>query len=459
MDNGMVIFLCAGLFVAGVIAEWILLQIRNRRKERIMVEVTVKLQAYESMITELRQQIEQKDNFTETLRDNIAGIAQAKTIAETKRDEAVKSIEEQKKLLARAEEKMINTFQALSGESLKSNNKAFLELAQEALNTVISKAKGDWGEKEESVKNIIGSLEDALRRYEKQLDEMESKRAVEYGSLDSQIKSMVNANEQLKKETGNLVNALKRPEVRGRWGEITLRRVVELAGMMEHCDFTEQISVNTESGRIRPDMIIHLPADREIVVDSKVSLDAYMDAVAVDNDEERRKLITKHAQQIKKHMSALSAKNYWAQFSKAPDFVVMFVPGESFLSSALSVNHNLIEEGMKAQVVIASPVTLIGLLRTFAYGWRQEQVTKHAHEIAVLGKEIYKRFQPWLEHINNTGGHLEKAVDSFNKMITSLEHRVLVSARKFRDMGAGEDKELPELKSIEHKPIKTQKDN
>ena len=445
--------------MAGVIAGWILLQLRYRRGEKIKAEQTAKLRAYESMMAELRKQVEQKETLAENLRNNIAVVQQGRTIAETQRDEALKSVEEQKKLLERAEEKMISTFQALSGESLKSNNKAFLELAQEALNTIISKAKGDWGEKEESVKNTINTLGDVLKRYESQIDEMEKKRATDYGGLETQIKALLEANHRLKTETGNLVNALRRPEVRGRWGEVTLRRVVELSGMTDHCDFTEQKSINTEAGRIRPDMIIHLPADREIVVDSKVSLDAYMDAVNADNEEQRHELILKHARQIKKHMNGLAAKSYWSQFDKAPDFVVMFVPGESFLSSALAVDHTLMEEGMKAHIVIASPVTLVGLLRTFAYGWRQEQVTKHAREIAVLGQEIYKRFQPFMDHINDTGNYLGKTVDSFNRMINSLEHRVLVSARKFKDMGVVEDKELAEVKAIESKPVKTQSDN
>jgi len=359
-------------------------------------------------------------------------------------------------ILEKAEERLSTTFRALSGDSLKSNNQAFLELAKESLEGVLNKAKGQLGEKEASIQNIVSSLDDALKRYEQHVKELENKRSSDYGSLDAQIKSLLNANQQLQKETGNLVTALRRPEVRGRWGEITLRRVVELSGMSEHCDFTEQVSVDTESGRIRPDMIVHLPAAREIVVDSKVSLDAYMDAVSSEGEDATKDLITKHAQHLRKHMKDLSSKSYWDQFSQAPEFVVMFIPGESFLSAALSVDHTLIEDGMASRVIIATPTTLIALLRAVAVGWRQEQVAKHAQEIASLGKEIYDRFQPFLTHINKTGDSLAQATDSFNKMVRSLEQRVMVSVKKFKDYGAAGDKELPEIKPVEQIPVKSQ---
>ena len=408
------------------------------------------------LLAELRRQIGREETTLEALRDNLASTQQAKVAAETKLHEALKNSEEQKKLLERAEEKLTTTFQALSGESLKSNNKAFVELAKETLETVLSKAKGEFGEKEESIKNIVGSLEDALKRYENQVNELESKRASDYGSMESQIKSLLTTNQQLQKETGNLVSALRRPEVRGRWGELTLKRVVELTGMSEHCDFTEQVSVNTEEGRIRPDMIVHLPADREIVVDSKVSLDAYMDAVAAEAEEKKKGFITKHAQQLRKHMVTLSGKGYWEQFSRAPELVVMFIPGESFLSAALAVDHTLIEDGMEAKVIIATPTTLNALLRAIAGGWRQQQLARHTQEIANLAKDIYDRFQPFLQHVNKTSDYLTQTTNCFNRMVTSLERRVLVSVRKFKELGAAGDKELPEVQPVEQIPVKAQ---
>jgi DNA recombination protein RmuC len=267
---------------------------------------------------------------------------------------------------------------------------------------------------------------------------------------------LINANHELQKETGNLVTALRRPEIRGRWGEVTLKRVVELAGMSEHCDFTEQVSIDTDEGRLRPDMVVYLPTSREIVVDSKVSLDAYIDGISSKDDAHGKILMEKHAQQMRNHMKTLSGKKYWEQFEKAPEFVIMFIPGESFLSAALSIDHTLIEDGMESKVIIATPTTLIALLRAVAFGWRQEQIAKHAQEIANLGKEIYDRFEPFLEHINKTGGYLSQATVSFNKMIMSLERRVMVSVRKFKDLGASGDKDLPEVQPIEQIPMKTQ---
>ncbi|MFH1288441.1 MAG: DNA recombination protein RmuC [bacterium] len=383
----------------------------------------------------------------------------AKTIAETRLEEANKNIEEQKKLLEQAHEKLTTAFQALSGEALKSNNQAFLELAKESLNVVLSKAKGDLDSKEAAIKNIVQPLTETLQRYEKQINELEKTRVSAYVNLDNQIKSLISSEQQLQKETGNLVSALRRPEVRGRWGEITLKRVVELAGMTEHCDYVEQVSVNTEEGRLRPDMIIHLPNEREIVVDSKVSLDSYLDAIVQDTEEKKKILLVKHSQQVKKHIKALSEKNYWNQFPKAPEFVVMFMPGESFLSAALENDPALLEDGMASKVIIATPTTLIALLRAIAYGWRQEQVAKNAQQIADLGKELYKRFEPFLEHVNKTGSSLSQAVINFNKMSNSLESRVMTSVRKFKELGASEDKELPEITSIEHIPVKSQNNN
>ena len=367
-----------------------------------------------------------------------------------------KDVKGREKLLQEAEERLSTTFKALSGDSLKSNNQAFVTLAKETLEGVLNKAEGQLGEKEASIKNIVGSLGDALGRYEHQVKELENKRSLDYGSLGAQINLLLTANQRLEKETDNLVTALRRPEVRGRWGEVTLKRVVELSGMSEHCDFTEQVSVDTESGRIRPDMIVHLPADSEIVIDSKVSLDAYMDAIATDDEKAGKEFIIKHSQQIKRHMKMLSGKNYWEQFSQAPEFVVMFIPGESFLSAALSVDHTLIEEGMASKVIVATPTILIALLRAVAVGWRQEQIAKHAQEIANLAKEIYDRFGPFLQHVNKTGESLSQATESFNRMIMSLERRVMVSVKKFKELGAAGDKELPELNPVEQVPMKSQ---
>lgn len=455
--NAILVVLCIILSIGiGFLVGFVLMYIKNRSKDKLIVELQTGSQSTEKLLNELRGQISFKEEILEKLRKENVRIEQVKTSAETKLEGSMHNVEEQKKLLEKAEEKLTTTFQALSGESLKSNSKAFIELAKGTLEAVLGKAKGEFGEKEESIKNIVTNLSDALKRYEQQVSELEKKRSSDYGSLDAQIKAVLSANQQLQKETGNLVTALRRPEVRGRWGEVTLKRVVELSGMTERCDFTEQVSVTTEEGLLRPDMIVHLPASREIVVDSKCSLNDFIDATSVTDEEERKALIDKHAQHLRNHMKNLSNKKYWEQFEKVPEFVVMFIPGESFLSAALSVDHTLIEDGMENHVIIATPTTLIALLRAVAFGWRQEQIAKHAQEIANLGKEIYDRFEPFLEHINKTGNYLSQATVSFNKMIMSLERRVLVSVKKFKDLGATGDKELPEIQPIEQIPMKTQ---
>jgi DNA recombination protein RmuC len=256
----------------------------------------------------------------------------------------------------------------------------------------------------------------------------------------------------LQKETGHLVTALRTPQVRGRWGEMTLRRVVELAGLSEHCDFAEQVTVSGEQGRRRPDLIVHLPSDRDIVVDAKVSLDAYLNATSAESEEQREKLLIKHAQQVRTHMNDLGAKAYWDSFPRTPEFVVMFIPGESFFAEAAHHDISLIEDGLQMKVVPATPTTLIALLRAVAYGWRQEQIAKSALEISELGKQLYERMRIVAEHLNDVGGHLQKANVAFNKAVRSLETRVLPSARRFKDLGVATGEEIPILDQVETTP-------
>jgi len=443
-------------FLAGGTAAWIIFQARLGKRDDRAVEMKSRLNACETVLEETKQRLTEKEKATEGIRDRMESLQKDKAVAETRVEETNKKMEEQKELFNRSKEKMTETFQALSGESLKSNNKAFLELAKESLEVILKEAKGDIIRNEESIKHTVKPLEEALKRYEKQIGELEKTRATAYGNMEGQIRSLIDSQQSLQKETGNLVTALRRPEVRGRWGEVTLKRVAELAGMIEHCDYTEQVSVDTAAGRIRPDMIVRLPADREIVVDSKVSLDAFLDAISADTEEERKTLMIKHAQQVRKHMKDLSGKAYWDQFEKTPEFVVMFIPGESFLSVAVENDLTLIEDGMEKGVIIATPTTLISLLRAIAYGWRQEQVEKNAREISVLGRELYERIQPFLGHVNKAGSYLSQSVDAFNDMIGSLERRVIVSIKKFRELGVSGEKELPDIKQIDRNPLKTQ---
>jgi DNA recombination protein RmuC len=299
---------------------------------------------------------------------------------------------------------------------------------------------------------MIKPLQDTLKRYEEQIKKMEEDRLKTFGSLEEQLRTLTSTHENLQKETSNLVTALRKPQVRGRWGEMQLKRVAELSGMSMHCDFTEQQSVDTEKGRIRPDMIVRLPMDREIVVDSKVSLEAYLDAIAASTDEERKTKMEKHAQQVRAHMRGLSSKEYWNQLDKSPEFVVLFIPGESFLSAALDIDTTLIEDGIQKRVIVATPTTFIALLRAIAYGWQQEQITKNAQEISMLGKELFERMSTMIKHFDDLGSAIRKATDAYNKTVGSMESRVLPSVRKFRELGVTGTGEIPALEQIDHTP-------
>jgi DNA recombination protein RmuC len=330
---------------------------------------------------------------------------------------------------------------ALSADALRQSNTAFLELADAQL-----------GRRENAIDAAVKPLHDALARYEEHVRGLETARQHAYGTLEEQLRSLAASSAALQHEAGNLVTALRAPQVRGRWGEITLHRVVELAGMTQHCDYAEQVTVDGDAGRLRPDMVVHLPAGRDIVVDSKVPLTAYLDALAAGNLQDRTAAFTRHAQQVRQHMTQLAGKEYWAQFSDAPELVVMFIPGESFVGAAAEIDATLIEDGMARKVVVATPTTLIALLRAIAFGWRQERLAASAAEISELGRELYKRLSTLTGHFEKVGGALGNATTAFNNAVGSMESRVLPAARKFRDLGAATGDDIETLKVINQVP-------
>jgi DNA recombination protein RmuC len=351
-----------------------------------------------------------------------------------------------------ATSRLATAFSELANQSLRSNSENFLRLAEQNLGAHQEKAKRELSERERAVENLVKPIRDAINQSQQQIAELEKARSEAYGGIKSQLETMQRDQRFLAQETQNLVNALRRPQVRGRWGEITLRRLVELAGMVEHCDFQEQVHGGSDDKVIRPDMIIRMPDRRELVVDVKTPLDAYLEAIEAKDDAQHKLGLERHARNVRDHIRKLASKSYWEQFSSSPDFVILFIPGDQFLSAALDQDPELIESALSQRIILATPSSFVALLKAVAYGWRQLALAENAEEIRRLAEDLYGRLSVFVSHLNKVGRQLGSSVESYNRAVGSLERKVLPGARKFTELGIHPKRELETVEPLESLP-------
>lgn len=394
----------------------------------------------------------QKEHALEDLRSEVSRLHGARAELAAELDHERRSAAEKIALLEDARERLAETFRALSAEALGHNNQGFLDLARTVLERHQEGARVDLDQRKAEVDRLVLPLAESLKGVESQVRALEVERAQAYTLLTEQVRALAESQGRLQRETAQLVRALRAPQGRGRWGEVQLRRVVEMAGMLEHCDFVEQASVGTDEGRLRPDLLVRLPGGRNVVVDAKAPLAAYLEALEAGDDETRRALLADHARQVRAHLGQLASKSYWSRFEPSPEFVVLFLPGETFFSAALEQDPSLLEHGAERRVLVATPTTLIALLRAVAYGWRHERMARGAEEVARLGRDLHERLRVLASHFTAMRRGLESTVDAYNRVAGSLESRVLPAARRFRDLGAAGGDEIGPVEATDRAP-------
>jgi len=438
--------LILGALVGGIVA-WLALKAKSHRafddgRAASATEVAALNERAVAKDRELQKLQQTYD--AETVESNDLRQQNARLQAEVEGER--RAAHERNESFKRVTDELAEKFKALSRDALKDNNQEFLNLAHATLEKFQANAKGDLEQKQQAIDQLVKPLKDSLEKVDGKIEAMERLRAGAYSGLIEQVKTLASSQQQLQAETGNLVKALRTPHVRGRWGEIQLRRVVELAGMVQYCDFSEQETIANEDGRLRPDVIVRLPGNRTIVVDAKVPFEAFYESISTADDAIRLERLKEHARLVRTHIVALSRKSYWEAVQPTPEFVLLFLPGESFYSAALEQDPKLIEDGINQKVIIATPTTLIALLKAISYGWQQEQRAANADEVGKLGKELYDRLRTFLSHFSDIGKNLDRALESYNKGVGSLEARVLVTARKFKERNAihGDEIESPE---------------
>ena len=439
MENVILIVLAVAFFAAAGYAVGRLSHRRDPVSEERIAGLEAQLAVARDSANRLGMQAAELERETDTLHSQLHEVG----------DRAAK-YEERARLLGDSKQALENAFRSLSAEALKSNNQQFLDLARASLAEFQQVAKGDLEKRQQAIDALMQPVKASLDKVDEKIHALEKAREQAYGEIRQQFTQMAETQGQLRLETSALVKALRQPHVRGRWGEVQLRRVVELAGMMKHCDFVEQESVETDDGRLRPDLIVRLPGGRQIVVDSKAPVSAYMDAHEAVDDEIRKSKIREHAALVRGHLQALSRKSYWEQFQPTPEVVVMFIPGEAFCSAALEADPDLLDNGFGQNVIIASPASLMALLKAASYGWRQESIAENYRAISQLGQELHKRVGDMAKHLERLGSSLEQASASYNQAIGSYETRLSVTARKFKDLGStSQEAEIIELRPVE----------
>ncbi|MDY6823362.1 MAG: DNA recombination protein RmuC [Thermodesulfobacteriota bacterium] len=384
----------------------------------------------------------------ETLEETVASLSAEKARLETTLEQEREKTRSMNEFARTTIDSLRESFKGLSADALSKNNENFLVLAKSEFEKFHAAAENDLKSRQQAVEAMVKPVKEAVDNVNQQVNEVEKSRKQAYGSLHQQVESLIKTQEKLQSETGNLVQALRKPTVRGRWGEIQLRRVVEYAGMIPRCDFVEQPSVTRDDNRLRPDLLVNLPGDKHIVVDAKAPLEAYLNALSAEDEATKKQYMIDHARQLRRHISQLSAKAYWEQFENTPEFVVMFLPGEPFFIAAMEHDENIVPFGVENRVIMATPTTLIALLQAISYGWHQEKLADNARHIRDLGADLYSRLSTMANHFASVGKSLDKAVKSYNSTVGSLESRVLPAARKFPELGAGASDGLDDMEPV-----------